>query len=200
MLLLQVQPPQGYVEGMMKQISSDKGLSIDYKTNTLYRFNLNTLNGLTNQLIPATQSRAYSIFSVPLSQNDQLDVRESAFQGAIDGNQNYQYVHGGSLIPDRPINLVRYTQNPARTDALHLVELEKAMVNANYGVRNLLRVPSKFLIGRAFSKYGQVYNLGDESLSLRVEYQGAVKQKLFEHFVCYLKRVNISSNGVMTMS
>ena len=200
MLLLQVQPPQGYVEGMMKQISSEKGLSMDYKTNTLYRFNLNTLNGLTNQLIPATQSRAYSIFSVPLSQNDQLDVRESAFQGAIDGNQNYQYVHGGSLIPDRPIDLVRYTQTPQRTDALHLVEIEKAMTNAQYGVRNLLRVPSKFLIGRAFSKYGQVYDLGADSLSLRVEYQGATKQKLFEHFVCYLKRVNISANGVQTMA
>ncbi len=200
MLLLQVQPPQGYVEGMMKQISSDKGLSMDYKTNQLYRFNLNTLNGLTNQLIPATQTRAYSLFSVPLSQNDQLDVRQSAFQGAIDGSQNYQYVHGGSLIPDRPIDLVRYTQNPARTDALHLVEIEKALTNADYPVRNLLRVPSKFLIGRSFSKYGQVYNLADESLSLRVEYQTATKQKLFEHFVCYLKRVNISSNGVQTMS
>ena len=140
------------------------------------------------------------MFSVPLSQNDQLDIRESAFGGSIDGSQNYQYVHGGSLIPDRPIELFRYTQTPARTDALHLVELEKAMVNASYGVRNLLRIPNKFLIGRAFSKYGQVYNLGDESLSLRVEYQGATKQKLFEHFVCYLKRVNISSNGVMTMS
>ena len=200
MLLLQVQPPAGYVESMMKQIGSDKGLSLDYRTHTLYRFNLNTLNGLTNQLIPATQQRAYSIFSVPLSQNEQLDINVSAFAGAIDGCQNYQYVFGGSLIPDRPIDLQRYTQSPARTDALHLVELEKALINANYGVRNLLRVPSKFLIGRAFSKYGQIFNLANDSLSLRVEYQGASQQKLFEHFVCYLKRVNISPNGVMAMS
>jgi hypothetical protein len=200
MLLLQVQPPAQYVEGMMKQISSEKGLSLDYRTHSLYRFNLNTLNGLTNQLIPATQQRAYSIFSVPLNQGEQLDIRASAFQGAIDGCQNYQYVFGGSLIPDRPINLQRYTQDPARTDALHLVELEKALINANYGVRNLLRVPSKFLIGRAFSKYGQIFNLQNESLSLRIEYQGATEQKLFEHFVCYLRRVNISPNGVMAMS
>ena len=200
MLLLQVQPPAGYVESMMKQISSDKGLNLDFRTHSLYRFNLNTLNGLTNQLIPATQQRAYSIFSVPLAQNGQLDITISAFQGSIDGVQNYQYVFGGSLIPDRPIDLVRYTQNPARTDALHLVELEKALVNADYGVRNLLRVPSKFLIGRAFSKYGQIFNLQNDSLSLRVEYQGATQQKLFEHFVCFLRRVNISANGVMSMS
>ena len=200
MLLLQVQPPSGYVESMMKQIGSDKGLNLDYRTHSLYRFNLNTLNGLTNQLIPATEKRCYSIFSVPLSQDGQLDIKRSAFQGAIDGVQNYQYVFGGSLYPDRPINIQRYTQSPARTDALHLVELEKALVNADYGVRNLLRVPSKFMIGRAFSKYGQIFNLSTDSLSLRVEYQGATEQKLFEHFVCYLKRVNISTNGVMAMS
>jgi hypothetical protein len=200
MLLLQVQPPAGYVEGMMKQIGSEKGLSLDYRTHSLYRFNLNTLNGLTNQLIPATQQRAYSIFSVPLSQDEQLDIKVSAFSGAVDGCQNYQYVFGGSLIPDRPIDLQRYTQTPKRTDALHLVELEKALINANYGVRNLLQVPDKFLIGRAFSKYGQIFNLSGESLSLRVEYQGASQQKLFEHFVCYLKRINISPNGVMVMS
>ena len=135
-----------------------------------------------------------------LSQNEQLDIRQSAFRGAVDGCQNYQYVFGGSLIPDRPISLIRYTQTPKRTDALHLVELEKAMINANYGVRNLLRAPDKFLIGRAFSKYGQIFNLSGDSLSLRVEYQGATEQKLYEHFVCYLKRVNISANGVMAMS
>ncbi len=200
MLLLQVQPPQAYIEGMMKQIQSGSGLNIDYRTHSLYRFNLNTINGLTNQLIPASQQRAYSIFSLPLGQNSQLDITQSAFQGAVDGCQNYQYVFGGSLIPDRPIDLFRYTQNPARTDALHLVELEKALINANYGVRNLLRVPSKFLIGRAFSKYGQIFNLQNESLSLRVEYQGATQQKLFEHFVCYLKRINISQQGVQALS
>jgi hypothetical protein len=200
MLLLQVQPPQQYVEGMMKQIGSEKGLSLDYRTHSLYRFNLNTLNGLTNQLIPATQQRAYSIFSVPLSQDEQLDIKTSSFKGSVDGCQNYQYVFGGSLIPDRPIDLQRYTQTPRRTDALHLVELEKALINANYGVRNLLQVPDKFMIGRAFSKYGQIFNLSGDSLSLRVEYQGASQQKLFEHFVCYLKRINISPNGVMAMN
>ncbi len=200
MLLLQVQPPQGYIEGMMKQIQGGSGLNIDYRTHSLYRFNLNTTNGLTNQLIPASQQRAYSIFSLPLGQETQLDIRQSAFEGAVDGCQNYQYVFGGSLIPDRPISLTRYTQTPARTDALHLVELEKALINANYGVRNLLRVPSKFLIGRAFSKYGQIFNLQNESLSLRVEYQGATQQKLFEHFVCYLKRINISQQGVQALS
>lgn len=199
MLMLQVQPPQGYIEGMMKQVASDKGLSMDYRTWQLYRFNLSTTNGLTNQLIPATQTRAYSIMSVPLAIANQSNIALDSFKGETDGCQNYQYVYGGSLIPDRPISLVRYTQTPKRTDALHIVELEKALVNAGYGVRNLLRVPDRFLIGRAFSKYGQVMNLNPQDLSLRVEYEGATNEKLFEHFIQSLRRVNISSKGVMVM-
>ena len=199
MLMLQVQPPPQYIEGMMKQVSSDKGLSMDYRTWTLYRFNLSTTNGLTNQLIPAVQTRAYSILSVPLGINEQNNINKDSFKGLTDGCQNYQYVYGGSLIPDRPINLVRYTQSPERTDALHIVELEKSLVNAGYGVRNLLRVPDRFLLGRAFSKYGQVMNLAPQDLSLRVEYDGASQEKLYEHFVQSLRRVNISSKGVMVM-
>ncbi len=199
MLMLQVQPPPQYIQGMMKQVSSEKGLSMDFRTWTLYRFNLSTTNGLTNQLIPAVQTRAYSIMSVPLSIGDQNSIASDSFQGLTDGCQNYQYVHGGSLIPDRPINLVRYTQTPARTDALHIVELEKSLVNAGYGVRNLLRVPDRFFIGRAFSKYGQIMNLANQDLSLRVEYVGSTKEKLFEHFIQSLRRVNISSKGIMVM-
>tara|TARA_R110002096_G_scaffold248690_1_gene441103 strand:+ start:20219 stop:21943 length:1725 start_codon:yes stop_codon:yes gene_type:complete len=199
MLMLQVQPPPQYIEGMMKQVSSDKGLSMDFRTWTLYRFNLSTTNGLTNQLIPAVQTRAYSILSIPLGITEQNNINKDSFKGLTDGCQNYQYVYGGSLIPDRPINLVRYTQDPQRTDALHIVELEKSLVNAGYGVRNLLRVPNRFLIGRAFSKYGQVMNLAPQDLSLRVEYDGATKEKLYEHFIQSLRRVNISSKGVMVM-
>ena len=199
MLILQVQPPPQYIEGMMKQVSTEAGLSLDFRTWTLYRFNLATTNGLTNQLIPATQQRAYSIMSIPLGITQQNNIALDSFKGETDGCQNYQYVYGGSLIPDRPINLVRYTQSPQRTDALHIVELEKSLVNAGYGVRNLLRVPERFLIGRAFSKYGQIMNLSSQDLSLRVEYQGATNEKLFEHFIQSLRRVNISSKGIITM-
>lgn len=200
LLVAQVQPPQSYVERMLKQIQSDKGLSMDYRTDTLYRFNLTSLNGLTNQFIPANQHRAYSILSVPLDQDGQGNIRESSFKGLTDGCRNYQYVFGGSLVPDRRVDLERYTQTPARTDALHIIELEKALQNAGYGVRDLQRVPDRFLIGRGLSKYGQVFNLDSADLSLRVEYQGAAKAKMYEHFVNHLRRVNISSQGVLVMS
>lgn len=191
-----VSPPQGYVQSLMSQISSSKGMAMDFKTYSLHRVNLNAINGLTNQLIPATSERAYSVLSIPLAQNKQLSIDEDSFQGQVDGCQNYQYVFGGHLIPDRPIDLVRYTNPEPHTDALHLIELEKSLVNCGYGVRNLQRVPERFLIGRAFSKYGQVSNLNGRDLSLRVEYSGASNQKLFNHYVCHLRRLVINPQGV----
>lgn len=197
MLVLQVQPPAQYVEALQRQISSSGGLTMDFRSWMLYRFNLNTINGLTNQLIPANLQRAYSILSVPTSVADSISMTTSSLVGITDNAQNYQYVFRGNLIPDRPIDLRRFSQAVPKPDALALVELEKALVNADYGVRNLLRTPERFLIGRAFSKYNQIFNLALGDLALRVEYQGATQEKLYEHFVQYIRRINISPNGVM---
>jgi len=192
-----VSPPEGYVKAMMDQMASSKGLAFDFKTYSTYRVNLTATNGLTNQLIPATAMRAYSVLSVPLAQEEQLRIEEDSLGGVIDGCQNYQYVLGGHLIPDRPIALDKYTEVPSRIDALHLIELEKSLVNCGYGVRDIQRVPEKFLIGRAFSKYGQVADLNSRDLSLRVEYSGATKQKLFNHYVCHIRRLQIAQGRVM---
>ncbi len=191
-----VSPPEQYIKSLQSQMGSSKGLAMDFKTYSLHRVNLNALNGLTNQLVPANSSRAYSILSVPLAQNNQLDIGKDSFQGVVDGCQNYQYVLGGHLIPDRPIDLVKYTNLHPHTDALHLIELEKSLVNCGYGVRNLQRVPERFLLGRGFSKYGQVADLSTRDLSLRVEYAGAVEQKLYNHYVCHLRRMIVSPAGV----
>lgn len=189
-----VSPPEGYVKSMMAQMNSSKGLAMDYKAYTTYRQNLGAINGLTNQNIPSTQTRAYSILSVPLGQNRQLLMNYDSFQGLVDGCRNYQYVYGPNLVPDRPIELLRYLGG--RTDALHLLELEKALVNCGYGVRDLQRVPERFLIGRAWSRYGQVSNLDTHTLSLRVEYVGALEQKMYNHYISHLKRFVVKQGSL----
>ena len=194
-----VSPPEGYVKAMMNQMESSKGLAMDYKTYSTYRVNLTAKNGLTNQLIPARSQRAYSVLSVPLAQDKQLDFEQDSLQGQVDGCQSYQYVIGGHLIPDRPIQLQRYNNVPAHVDALHLIELEKSLVNCGYGVRDLQRVPERFLIGRSFSKYGQVSDLNSRDLSLRMEYSGATEQKLFNHYVCHIRRMVVAQGRVMSM-
>ena len=104
--------------------------------------NLTAKIGLTNQLIPATAQRAYSCLSVPLSNAAQIDLAADSLGGIIDHCQNYQYVHGNKLIPDRPVPLERYNNAPPHVDALHLIELEKALLNCGFPTRNLQR-PTK---------------------------------------------------------
>ena len=190
-VLGQVSPPTGYVDAMMNQIQSDKGLAMDFKTYSLYKFNLTSTNGLSTQLIPTNAERAYSCLSVPLPQDVYTNITADSLSGVVDGAQNYQYVLGGNLIPDRPIELQRYNLLPARTEALHMLECEKALVNCGYAVRDLQNVSDRFLIARGFSRYNQVTDLNDRSLSLRVLYQGATERKIYNHYICHLRRLQI---------
>ena len=192
----QVSPPEGYVQALTSQIQSDKGLAMDFKTFSLYKFNLTSVNGLSTQLIPTNAMRAYSCLSVPIPQDVYTQIEADSLAGVVDGAKNYQYVLGGNLIPDRPIELERYTLDPPRTEALHLLEAEKALVNCGYAVRNLQRVPNRFLIGRGFSRYGQVADLNGRSLSLRVLYQGATDQKIYNHYICHIRRMTVRQGKV----
>jgi hypothetical protein len=198
-----VSPPAEYVSRLVSQVGSGEGLNMDFKTFSTYRNNLSILNGLTSQLISATEERAYSILSVPLCSANQNEQNTSSFKGLATGSQDYQYIFGGSQIPNRPISLLRYSNTVPKTEALHLIETEKALSNCGYAVRDLQRVPQHFFIGRALSKYGQVFNLKERDLSLRVDYSGvpAVSATLdhtkqFSHFVCHLRRLVIGANGV----
>lgn len=193
-----ISPPTEYVNRLMKQMGTGGGLNIDIKTYHTYRHNVNMLNGLTSQLIPATEQRAYSILSVPVFNQGLNLFTNNSFKGGTSGLQNYQYVFGGKLIPDRPIDLRRYSNGSGNVEALHLNELEKTLNNCGYVVRDLNRVPDRFFIGRAFSKYGQVFNLKERDLSLRVQVAGAAAntERTYYHFVCHLRRLIIGPNGV----
>lgn len=194
-----VSPPQGYVKKITEQMSGSKGYIHDYKSWTCHRTNLSAINGLTNQFIHSTEQRAYSVLSVPLSQPRQQNFLSDSLQGVTDGCRTYQYVFGSSLIPNLPIELIRYSpliDGVPRTDALHLIELEKALTNCNINVRNLQRVPERFLIGRAFSKWGQYANLSTHDLTLRVEYSNAVDEKLYNHYICHLRSFIVNSQGI----
>tara|TARA_R110002073_G_scaffold24415_2_gene82508 strand:- start:4489 stop:6189 length:1701 start_codon:yes stop_codon:yes gene_type:complete len=196
-----VSPPGEYVNRLMKQMSSGQGLNMDIKTYHTYRHNSNMLNGYTTQLIPATEQRAYSIISVPVYNQGLRLNTDHSFKGGTAGLRNYQYVFGGKLIPDRPIDLTRYSNGSNNVEALHLNELEKTLNNCGYVVRDLSKVPEHFFIGRAFSKYGQVFNLKERDLSLRVELDGAPAntERTYYHFVCHLRRLVIGPNGVQVI-
>ena len=66
-------------------------------------------SGLTTQNIPAQQTRAYSILSVPLSTLASSDIRYDSLEALPDDASSYQFVLGNSTVPDRPVDLTRTT-------------------------------------------------------------------------------------------
>ena len=192
--VLQVEPPAGYVDNMLKQVNG-KGVEMDYCTSTLYRGNIVNAQGLTSNLIPANQSRAYSILSVPLSQEGQTSLIESSLTAQYEQQKNYQWVFNGNLVPDRPIDLEKYSAG--RNPVLHIMENEKAMENAKCDVRNLWNTEDRLLFGRALSRYGQVHDLQGKTTMLRVTYPNTVGDTvLLNNNVVHLNRMVISADGV----
>jgi len=200
MVVNQVIPPVEYTNNIMKAIQSSNGLTLDYRTFNTYRHQLSSLNGATDQFIPATQTKAYSILSVPTGRNNARTLTCSAWRGEVDGSLNYQYIHNGHLIPNRPVDLARLSLTLNAVGQIYINELEKSLVNCGLVVRNLYDIINNFFIARGFSKYGQVYNLTQGDLNLRVQYEGSTVPKDFFHFIQSRRQINVSQNGVMVMN
>jgi hypothetical protein len=207
LIVQSVQPPANYVAGLLKASQSEKGVSMDFMTYELHRFNQANKLGLTQIQIPTLMKRAKSLFSQPLATSDAVarGFGHSSLSGLVDNAKNYEWVWGTQHYPSRLAPLERYSQAVAggqenRNEALHTSELQKAIVNVNEPVRNLQQIAKHFSIARALTKYGQVMDLSTNSLSLRVDYNaGATEDKLFNNYVYGLKRITINKDGVSVM-
>jgi len=194
MSVLQVDPPTGYVEAMMDQVNG-QGLNLDYCTSRLYRENIATPIGLQSINIPANAERAYSLLSIPLDQDDTTSTVVSSLLGSWDGQQNYQWVFDGAIVPDRPVDLRKYAYK--KNAILHITELEKAIENAKIPVRNLWNIQERFMIARALSRYGQVHNLSGTSTQLRIDCGStAGSPTMVETFCVALNRLVVTSMGI----
>lgn len=195
--ILQVEPPAGYVDNMLKKVNG-QGVEMDYCTSTLYRGNIVNAQGMTSNLIPANQSRAYSLLSVPLTQASQTLLNTSSLLASYEEQRNYQWSINGTLLPDRPIQLEKYKYD--KNPVLHIMENEKAMGNAKNVVRNLWRTGERLLFGRALSRYGQVHDLQGKTTMLRVTYPNTPGDTvLLNNNVVHLNRMIIQADGVVVI-
>jgi hypothetical protein len=212
-LCLSVQPPEQYVQGLMSASTSERGVSMDIMTTATQRFNQSTAAGLTSNHIPCSQRRVKSVFVQPLVIGDFRDFNKRSLSGVPDNARNYQFVYGTELIPVKTVPLGRYSQavdafggttanqvvaEQSKTEAIHLSQLEGALVNAGNMPRSLHKVAKNFAIARAFSKYNQIADLSEQSLSCRIDYENtATSLKIFNNYIDHLRRISITSSGVM---
>ena len=111
---------------------------------------------------------------------------------------DYNFYINGQSQPSKKVDV----SNLARGfyDQVALWENQKALMSCGVAVRNLLDLPSNFMVSRALGRYGGVYNLRDGGdLELRCEYSGSAINKLFLNYICVLRRINIGGNGVQVM-
>ena len=195
-----VEPPEAYATGMMNAANSGQGFNMDFLTQELHRFNQSNTIGISQCQIPTTATRCRSVVSVPVPVANYRDINVNSFAGVADNARNYQWVFGTSLQPSRQVELSRYSQALVRPEPLHVSELQKSLININRSVYSLQKIQDHFLIGRAFSKYGQVANLSTNTLSLRIDYtSAATTQKVINSYVYHLRRLSVIS-GVLSVS
>ncbi len=205
MLCSAVQPPASYIEGMLKKSLTEQGVSMDYMTSELHRFNQVNTQGLVQVQIPTLATRGKAVFCQPIPSANFRSLSTSSFSGKPDGARNYQFVKGTELIPSRVAPLERYSQTVGtsgqkRNEPLHTSELQKALVNIEELPYSLQKIADSFVIARAFNKYGQITDLAEETLSLRVDYDSGASQKIFNNFVYKLARLTISKGQVSVIS
>ena len=195
-----ITPPESYTSALMKQAMSGKGFEIQICSPELHRVNQNNATGISQIQIPSLAKMAKSILVQPLSVSSFRDFTTSSFTGHPDLARDYQFQMGNELVPTRRVPLSRYSQGLAKSEPLHLVELQKALINAYRDVRNLHNVSDHFAIGRALNRYGQFTDISDESISLRIDYDAGASQKLFNCYIFKLVDVSVEKGMVQVMS
>ena len=205
MLCSVVTPPDSYVEGMLKKSLTEQGVSMDYMTSELHRFNQVNTQGLVQVQIPTLATRGKAVFCQPIPSANFRSLSSSSFSGRADGARNYQFVKGTELIPSRTAPLERYSQvvgtkGQKRNEPLHTSERQKALVNIDQLPFSLQKIADSFVIARSFNKYGQITDLAEDTLSLRVDYDSGASQKIFNNFVYKLARLTISKGMVSVVS
>tara|TARA_R110000765_G_scaffold6409_2_gene19785 strand:+ start:4263 stop:6086 length:1824 start_codon:yes stop_codon:yes gene_type:complete len=79
----------------------------------------------------------------------------------------------------------------------HFYELVKSWENCGYRTKNLRGANTAFVMSRCLSKYGQTYDARGKDFQLNIERSRAGKKDLLLHtFVCHLRRLRVTPNGV----
>jgi hypothetical protein len=196
-VLKTAQPPQAYIDRLVKQTQTEEGAVLDYLTWDIYRNNIQSAEQLAQINIPAINKRATAILSLPMKNNTAPKVYSKDNDTVIDGCDNYNYIVNQKLQPTRKVNLKLLSQIPAKTAQVALYENEKALGATKVMVSNLDYQEDNFFISRALAMYGNIYDLeADGNISLKIEYKNPQVNKLMITYIAGLRRMIVNRNGM----
>ena len=220
MIIQQLEMPQAYKAEMSKQMNSGGEMVYDFLSYSNFKQSILAGDTVANIVLPLNFSRAKSILTVPtdatvrdtanvLSCNgayeymtDTLDVEMRNTRGSIpgiwDNLQTYQFNYNNRLQPSRKIKTDK-TSSKVSISQQAIVELEKALVQANIDPRSFRAFQRNAVIGRALALQDGVYDTRGKSFQLQLEYTGATGPqfpKLINNYVFHLRRLRIGSAGI----
>ena len=195
-----------YISALANKSRGSEGVSFDIMTYNNYMVNHNA-NVLKQSLyIPMNEARCYSILSIPENIGETYTIQGgNGMRPAVGEPSNYHYIIKNIRVPNRNVSLSRIRETDLAggvvcyNEPVHSKELEDALLNNSWGVATLDRVDKAFCIGRGLSRYGHTFNARDTvgEVRLNLEYTKQPNSLLWNNFVSHLRRINVSSGGVV---
>jgi len=196
LILKTAQPPQTYIDRLIKQTQTPEGASIEYLTWDIYRNNVTASEQQIQINMPTINSKALSVLTLPLQNSSASSLINDNNNTIVDDADNYQYVVANKLQPTRKVDLTPISQTISKIAQVASYEFEKALASSKIHVKNLDYQESSFAIGRPLARFGGVYNLADDgNLSLRIEYGNPQHNKLFVNYIAGYRRLVVSKEG-----
>jgi hypothetical protein len=226
MILQKIDVPAQYENEMMMKMKSGGTITYDFLSATNYKYSQLKGDVVASINLPINNARCKSIIGVPtdatrytiqqvltasntyniveqgttntyLTQDRRLQQQRVGLEGISDFLTDYQFIYDGRLQPSRRVN-VEKTSSKKAISQQHLIELDKALTQANIPARSLQRFNENFCIGRALSLGNGVYDARNRDFQLQLNYGGTAptKDKLWNFFVFHLRRMEVKGDNV----
>lgn len=226
LILQKIDVPNQYESEMMNKMKSGGTITYDFLSATNYKFSQLKGDVVASINLPINNARCKSIIGIPtdatrytiqqvltasntynivnqgadssdISQDRRLQQQRVGFEGISDFLTDYQFIYDGRLQPSRRVN-VEKTSSKTAISQQHLIELDKALTQANIPARSLQRFNENFCIGRALSLGNGVYDARNRDFQLQLNYGGTppTKDKLWNFFVFHLRRMEVKGDNV----
>jgi len=217
-----------YEEGMICKLREGGSIDFDILSATNIKHSLLSTNRNATVNLDSSATRAKSCLVVPtdasvyntaqligadgntydeerLTMDGRLHSIRSGQVGIIDKLSSYQFVIDDKLVPSRPVNVSKINGGKS-ISAQPLIELEKALLNAEIIPRSFCDYNRNFVIGRAYAIDGGVANLNNRSNQLQLFYNESTvagadepptKDKLLMCFIYHIRRITIKGDSVV---
>ena len=201
-------PSPKQLSALESAVRSGNGYGFQYKSYMDFPVNMSAGALQVSNLINCNYRMVKSVLSFweNVGEDTRVDTDNLLVENSTSvAPSNYQYRLGGLLVPNRSVDLSRYTR--ARNQqggwgAAHIKELEQALGCCGWRTKDLSNIDGCLLVGRGLVPVnsGFTYDMsGNEETRLQLKYSAQTQSLLQHNYVCYLKELRISSKGKMVV-